>query len=221
MISSNATSTHPGHHRRQLSQPFEAAPAPRHMSGAPSYRAHRRGQTVDYAALGPQLSSANRITRRPAQKTVPELRDFFNKKSGFPNQPVTRTQMPTHMRQTEQSFFPNGLPAQNSYNPMSYMLSEEELQAMYGAATADISSNTYAPALSRSASDNAGKTPSMHQALYRLQQEHSFPMTKGEDASLQSWPEHQPLVQPKAISPQKNLFNSCKSLSISLIYFSG
>ncbi|KAK5800059.1 hypothetical protein VI817_002271 [Penicillium citrinum] len=208
MISSNATSTHPGHHRRQLSQPFEAASAPRHMPGAPSYRAHRRGQTVDYAALGPQLSSANRITRRPAQKTVPELRDFFNEKSGFSSQSVTRTQMPTHMRQTEQPFFQNGPPAQTSYNAMSYMLSEEELQAMYGAATADISSNTYAPALSRSASDNAGKTPSMHQALYRLQQERSFPMTKGEEASLHSWPEHQPLVQPKAISPQKNPLNS-------------
>lgn len=214
MISSNPTSTRPGHHRRQLSQPFEAAPAPRPMSGAPTYRAHRRGQTVDYAALGPQVTSAHRITRRTAPKTVPELRDFFNEKSGLSHQSGAAQQPSMHMRQAEQPFFHNGLPAQNSYNPMPYMLSQEELQAMYGAAAADIPSNTYAPALSRSASDNAGKTPSMHNAMHRPQQERNFPMTKREDTSLHPWPEHQPIVQPKAISPAMHPFNSCEYSSI-------
>ncbi|KAJ5989146.1 hypothetical protein N7481_004356 [Penicillium waksmanii] len=211
MISSNPTSTHPGHHRRQLSQPFEAAPATRTMSGAPSYRAHRRGQTVDYAALGPQVASANRITRRAAPKTVPELRDYFNEKSGFSHQSAAAHQLPAHMRQATQPFSQSSAPVQSSYNTMSYMLSEEELQTMYGAATTDASSNTYAPALSRSASDNAGKTPSVQNALYHLQQERSFPMAKREDASLYQWSDHQPIVQPKAISPKMNPFHSYTS----------
>jgi regulatory protein SWI5 len=180
------------------------------MSGAPTYRSHRRGQTVDYAALGPQLASANRITRRAAPKTVPELRDYFNEKSGFSHQSGAAHQLPAHMRQATLPFSQGGASVQSSYNTMSYMLSEEELQAMYGAATADVSSNTYAPALSRSASDNAGKTPSMHSTLYHLQQERSFPMNKREDVSLYQWPEHQPIVQPKAISPKMNPFHSCK-----------
>ncbi|KAJ5104092.1 hypothetical protein N7532_004621 [Penicillium argentinense] len=207
MISSNPTSTHPGHHRRQLSQPFEAAPAPRAMPGAPSYRSHRRGQTVDYAALGPQLTSASRVSRRTAPKTVPELRDFFNEKSGFPRQSGATQQQPTaHLRQVDQSFFPSGLPLNSTYNPMPYMLREEELQGMFEAATADASSNTYAPGLSRSASDNAGRTPSLQNALHRIQQECSFPMAKGEQPVLYSWPEHQPIVQPKAISPKMSTF---------------
>jgi regulatory protein SWI5 len=166
---------------------------------------------VDYAALGPQLTSANRVSRRTAPKTVPELRDFFNEKSGFPRQSGATQQQPTaHLRQADQSLFPSGLPLNSTYNPMPYMLREEELQGMYEAATADASYNTYAPGLSRSASDNAGRTPSLQNALHRIQQERSFHMTKGEQPVLYSWPEHQPIVQPKAISPKMNTF--CKSM---------
>lgn len=166
---------------------------------------------MDYAALGPQLGSANRITRRAAPKTVPELRDFFNEKAGFPHQTGATRHLTAHPRQTQQPFYPHGLPMEDSHSNMSFMLSEEELQAMYGAATADISSNTYAPALSRSASDNAGKTPSIQNTVHRLQQEQIFPMAKQEDTSFYQWPEHQPIVQPKAISPKMNPLNSYAS----------
>jgi hypothetical protein len=98
MFSATPSSQGPGHHRRQLSTPAypEAATFTRPvMAGNQPHRAHRRGQTVDYG-YAPQVSAG----RRPAPKTVPELRDYFNEKSGYSRQTKPAQQAPAYVPNT-------------------------------------------------------------------------------------------------------------------------
>ncbi|KAJ5674131.1 hypothetical protein N7462_009570 [Penicillium macrosclerotiorum] len=212
-MSANSTSLRPGHHRRQLSTPapFDATTMPQPMSAIPPRRTHRRGQTMDYGSYGQQIPA---VDRRNVQKTVPELRDFFNAKSaGIPNQPRAVQQFTSYMPHAEQAFISSGLPAQPSFSyQTSPMWSQEELQGLYAAATVSTSPvNTMAPALSRSASDNSDNNASLKNALHRMRQERNLSMMQREQITGHSRVMQPLSVQPEAISPKMNPYLSYTS----------
>lgn len=213
MFSATPTSQGPGHHRRQLSTPAfpEAAnftkPA---MASNPPHRAHRRGQTVDYG-YATQVSAG----RRPAPKTVPELRDYFNEKSGYPRQARPAQQAPPHLQQAQQQFIQNGLPMQeDAYQayPPSWTWSRDELQELYQASAPSSSpAPSIAPALSRSASECSDKQSPLKTALHRMRQEQQHKLSMAQQAQMASYrPMQQLSVQPEAISPKMDPYLSCK-----------
>lgn len=220
MISTTSSSQGPGHHRRQLSTPapFEAPTITRpSMAGIPPRRAHRRGQTVDYGSYTPQMPSAD---RRHAPKTVPELRDLFNAKSGFPCQAQPAQQVSSHPQQVRQSFFQSGMPGQedsyHAYQQPSWPWSQEELQEFYQASASGPSSSSgssIAPALSRSASESSDKNSPLKTALYRMRQEQQQNLSMAQQARITGYarPMHQLSVQPEAISPRMDTY-TCKTL---------
>lgn len=210
MISTTSSSKGPGHHRRQHSTPvvpFEAPAIQRpSMAGGPIRRAHRRGQTVDYGSFNPQLLSAD---RRHAPKTVPELRDYFNAKSGLSRQaqPAQQVQSYPQQAQQSQSFIQSSLSGQeDSYHACqpSWPWIREELQEFYQVSASgpcSSSASSVAPSLSRSASESSEKNSPLKSALFRMQQEQqkALPMTQqnGYGRSMQ------PLsVRLEAISPR-------------------
>lgn len=213
-MNSATSSAGPGHHRRQHSTPapFEAPTVTRPpMAGIPPRRAHRRGQTVDF---GPRMSSTD---RRHAPKTVPELRDFFNAKSGFSRQVQPAQQAVSYPQQVQQSFIQFGLPGQeDSYHACqpSWPWSQEELQDFYQAsasATASSSASSTAPTLSRSASESSDKNSPLKNALHRMRQEQQSTLSMAQQAQMTGYarPMQQLSVQPEAIAPRIDPY-SCK-----------
>lgn len=223
MISATSSSQGPGHHRRQHSTPvpFEAPTLARPpMAGIPPRRAHRRGQTVDYGSCTPQMASAG---RRNAPKTVPELRDYFNAKSGFPRHVQSAQQDSSYSQQGQQSFIQSELPAPedsyHTYQP-SWPWSQEELQDLYQASASGSSSScasSIAPALSRSASESSDKNSPLKTALHRMrqQQQQQQNLSMAQQARMTGYTRPmQPLsIQPEAVSPRMDHF-SCKILCV-------
>lgn len=220
MISATSSSQGPGHHRRQHSTPapFEAPTLARPpMAGIPPRRAHRRGQTVDYGSYTPQIPTAD---RRNAPKTVPELRDFFNAKSGFPRHVQPAQQGPSYSQQGQQSFLQPGLPAHDdsyhAYQP-SWPWSQEELQGFYQASASGSSSSSAsstAPALSRSASESSDKNSPLKTALHRMRQEQQQNISMAQQARIAGYsrPMQTLSVQPETISPRMDHL-ACKYAS--------
>ncbi|KAJ5095374.1 hypothetical protein NUU61_004730 [Penicillium alfredii] len=169
MISAATNSLGHGH-RRQISTPapFEAAPTV--MANIPQPRGHRRGQTVDFASLSPQMTAA----RRNTPTTVSQLRDFFNEKSGHSRHSNAAQQYPSYSNQVDRPFT-SDLPTQQAYSFQSAAsmgsFNQEQLQAI-NVQAGDMSSPTssIATALSRSSSQDSD-TAALKQALYRMQQE--------------------------------------------------
>lgn len=218
MISATSSSQGPGHRRQHSTPaPFEAPTLTRPpMAGNPPRRAHRRGQTVDYGSYTPQMPSAD---RRNAPKTVPELRDFFNAKSGFTRHAQPAQQASSYSQQGQQSFIQPGLSAQedsfHAYQP-SWPWSQEELQDFYQASASSSSSSSassIAPALSRSASESSDRNSPLKTALHRMRQEQQQNLSMAQQARMPGYTRPmQPLsVQPEAISPRMDHF-SCKIL---------
>ncbi|CAG8257451.1 unnamed protein product [Penicillium salamii] len=209
-----------GRHRRQISTP--AAPYEVPTSAIMHQRrSHRRGQTMDYGSFNPQAS----VDRQYMPKTVSQLRDYFNEKSGFPCQQRDVHQYQSYGQQPEQSYFPSELPAQQSYQyqPQASLGAEcqafdqDQLQAIHAASP--VPSSIGAPALSRSASESSENTP-LKLALHRMQSEqtssqqqqftdhadwelfsrHGDPVVQGEQVTAYVECMHPVSVQPKAPS---------------------
>lgn len=215
-MNSATSSAGPGHHRRQHSTPapFEAPTVTRPpMAGIPPRRAHRRGQTVDLSSHAPRMPSTD---RRYAPKTVPELRDFFNAKSGFPRQAQPAQQAVSYPQQAQQSFIQSGLPGHeesyHAYQP-SWPWSQEELQDFYQASASATSSSasSTAPALSRSASESSDKNSPLKNALHRMRTEQQNTLSMAQHAQMTGYarPMQQLSVQPEAIAPKIDAY-SCK-----------
>ncbi|KAJ5332041.1 uncharacterized protein N7506_005824 [Penicillium brevicompactum] len=162
-----------GRHRRQISTP--AAPYEVPTSAIMHQRrSHRRGQTMDYGSFNPQAT----IDRQYMPKTVSQLRDYFNEKSGFPSHQRDVQQCPSYAEEPEQSYFPSGLPSQQSYQypPQASLgadcqaFDHEQLRGIHAESPAP--SSTGAPTMSRSASESSENTP-LKLALHRMQREQS------------------------------------------------
>ncbi|KAJ5594818.1 uncharacterized protein N7459_001026 [Penicillium hispanicum] len=135
----------------------------------PPRRTHRRGQTVDYGSFGSQLPA---VDRRHASTKVAQLRDFFNEKSGYSRPIPAAQQFPGCLQQDGSSSTPSSLPTiQQAQYQTSYMWSPEELQGIYASSGNPACLNApSAPALSRSASDNADPNAPVRNAMYRMHQ---------------------------------------------------
>ena len=224
-----------GRHRRQISTPapYEVpTPAVMHQR-----RSHRRGQTVDYGSFSPQAT----IDRQYMPKTVSQLRDYFNEKSGFPFQQRDVQQYQSYAQQPEQSYFTSGLPAQQPYQCQSQAplgadcqaITQDQLQAIH--TTSPVPSSIGAPALSRSVSDSSENTP-LKLALHRMQQEQfssqqhqqftdhtdwelfprrNMPMVKNEQVTAYAGPMDPVSVQPRAPSARivSQISTACKQFS--------
>ncbi|KXG48874.1 Zinc finger, C2H2 [Penicillium griseofulvum] len=216
-MNSNALGS--GRHRRQISTPapFELAPV---MTNMQPRRSHRRGQTVDYSAFSQQATMD-----RHMPKTVSQLRDYFNEKSGFSYQ--QREQYQSYTQQPERSF----IPAMHMQQPYQYQphqslgsdcqaFNQEQLQAIHTTTGSPAPSSVGAPALSRSASECSENTP-LKLALHRMQQEQfsnqqqqqfignadwelfpqrNMPMSQNEQVTAYAGSMHPVSVQPKAPS---------------------
>lgn len=195
---------------------------------------------MDYSSFSPQAA----MDRHYMPKTVSQLRDYFNEKSGFQSQPQGVQQYQSYAQQPEQSYFPSGLPAQQSCQSQHQdslavrcqAFSQEQLQAIHGASPAP--SSTGAPALSRSASESSENTP-LKLALHRMQQEQSsnyrqhfsnqadwelFPrrdMPMAQNGQVTAYVEsmHPVSVQPKAPSAKilSHMSSACKSLNLAIL----
>lgn len=208
MISTTSSSKGPGHRRQHSTPvaPFEAPTVSRpSMAGIPPRRAHRRGQTVDYGCFNPQLLSAD---RRHTPKTVPELRDYFNAKSGFSRQAQPPQQVQPS-QQARQSFQFSLTGQDDSYHACqpSWSWTQEELQEFYQASVSEptsSSASSVAPPLSRSASESSDKNSPLKSALYRMQQEQQKALPMAQQARMNGYSGvMQPIsVQLEAISPR-------------------
>lgn len=215
MISPSSTLSH-GHHRRQISSPapFELA-QPRVMSAIPPRRTHRRGQTVDYSSFGPQAAP---VDRRNARSKVTQLRDYFNEKSGFPQQGMTALGLAPSL-QDPQSFSPSNLPMHSQYQS-NLMWSREELDSIYGqVGNSATFPNPIAPALARSASDNTESNAAFRQTAHRGRQDreqHSYfsqqnPSMISKEQMAAFAQSMQPVsVQPEDLSSKIHPYLSCK-----------
>jgi regulatory protein SWI5 len=223
MISAASNTMGNGRHRRQISTPgpYEVpTSAVMHQR-----RSHRRGQTVDHGSFNPQVA----IDRQYMPKTVSQLRDYFNEKSGYPFQHRDVQQYQLYAQQpeqSEQSYFPPGQLAQqpHQYQPHISLgadcqaFTQDQLQAIH--TTSPAPSSIGAPALSRSASESSENTP-LKLALHRMQQEQfsnqqhqqfndhadwelfpqrNVPMMKNEPVTAYVGHMHPVSVQPKAPS---------------------
>ncbi|OQE05842.1 hypothetical protein PENVUL_c021G08457 [Penicillium vulpinum] len=214
-----------GRHRRQISTPvapFEPAPV---MTNIQPRRSHRRGQTVDYSSFSQQAT-----IDRQMPKTVSQLRDYFNEKSGFSYQQRDVQQYQSYAQQPERSFIPSAMHIQQPYQYQSHQplgsdcqaFNQEQLQAIHTTTGSPAPSSVGAPALSRSASESSENTP-LKLALHRMQQEQFsnqqqqqqqytgnadwelFPqrnmqMASNEQVTAYAGPMHPVSVQPKAPS---------------------
>lgn len=184
------------------------------MAGIPPHRAHRRGQTVDYSSYAPQVASAG---RQPAPKTVPELRDFFNSKSGSARQARPAQQAPSYLQQAPQRFIQTDLGLPMHENPYQYQQSwtwsQEGLQDFYQAsATSPSPASSIAPALSRPASECSNKNSPLKTGFYPMQREQQKHLSIVQQAQLSGYgrPMQHLSVQPEAISPKMDPYLSCK-----------
>jgi regulatory protein SWI5 len=226
-----------GRHRRQIS-----TPAPYEVPTSVvmhQRRSHRRGQTVDYGSFNPQPA----IDRQYMPKTVSQLRDYFNEKSGFPYQQRDVQQYQSYAQQPEQSYFPPGQLAQQPHQYQSQAslgadcqaFSQDQLQAIH--TTSPAPSSIGAPSLSRSASESSENTP-LKLALHRMQQEQfsnqqhqqftdhndwelfpqrNMPMIKNEPVTAYAGQMYPVSVQPKAPSARilSQISTACKRLTLS------
>ncbi|KAJ5132870.1 hypothetical protein N7448_007028 [Penicillium atrosanguineum] len=212
MFSATPTSQGPGHHRRQLSTPAypEAATFTKPvMAGNQPHRAHRRGQTVDYGYT-PQVSAG----RRPAPKTVPELRDYFNEKSGYMRQARPTQQAPAYI-QAQQPFIQAALPMEDAYQtyPPQWTWSREELQELYQASASSSSpAPSIAPALSRSASECSDNQSPLKTALHRMRQEQQHNISMAQQAQMANYrPMQQSSIQPETMTTKMDPYLSYTS----------
>ncbi|KAJ5588822.1 hypothetical protein N7537_011500 [Penicillium hordei] len=219
-MNSNALGT--GRHRRQISTPvapYQPAPV---MTNMQPRRSHRRGQTVDYSSFSQQPMD------RHMPKTVSQLRDYFNEKSGFPYQQRDVQQYQQYAQQPERSFVPSGMHMQQPYQYQPHQslgsdcqaFNQEQLQAIHTTTGSPAPSSVGAPALSRSASECSENTP-LKLALHRIQQEQfsnqqqqkftgnsdwelfpqrNMPMVQNEQVTAYAGQMHPVSVQPKAPS---------------------
>ena len=224
MISAAPNALGNGRHRRQISTPaapFEVA-APAIMSNMQPRRSHRRGQTVDFSSFSPHVA----MDRQHMPKTVSQLRDYFNEKSGYPSQQRNVHQYQSYAPQPEQSYIPSGMPVQQSYQYQPSLgsdcqaFNQEQLQAIHASTGSPSPSSIGAPALSRSASECSENTP-LKLALHRMQQEQfsnqqnqqfidnadwelfpqrNMPMAQNEQVTAYAGSMHPVSVQPKAPS---------------------
>ncbi|OGE53275.1 hypothetical protein PENARI_c008G08724 [Penicillium arizonense] len=224
MISAAPNALGNGRHRRQISTPaapFEVA-APAIMSNMQPRRSHRRGQTVDFSSFSPHVA----MDRQHMPKTVSQLRDYFNEKSGYPSQQRNVHQYQSYAPQPEQSYMPSGMPVQQSYQYQPSLgsdcqaFNQEQLQAIHASTGSPSPSSIGAPALSRSASECSENTP-LKLALHRMQQEQfsnqqnqqfidnadwelfpqrNMPMAQNEQMTAYAGSMHPVSVQPKAPS---------------------
>ncbi|KAJ5516770.1 hypothetical protein N7527_008330 [Penicillium freii] len=219
-MNSNALGT--GRHRRQISTPV-APYQPPVMNNMQPRRSHRRGQTVDYSSFNQQPPMD-----RHMPKTVSQLRDYFNEKSGFPYQQRDVQQYQQYAQQPEQSFIPSGMHMQQPYQYQPHQslgsdcqaFNQEQLQAIHTTTGSPAPSSVGAPALSRSASECSENTP-LKLALHRMQQEQfsnqqqqqfignadwelfpqrNMPMVQNEQVTAYAGQMHPVSVQPKAPS---------------------
>ncbi|KUM64410.1 hypothetical protein ACN42_g2700 [Penicillium freii] len=219
-MNSNALGT--GRHRRQISTPV-APYQPPVMNNMQPRRSHRRGQTVDYSSFNQQPPMD-----RHMPKTVSQLRDYFNEKSGFPYQQRDVQQYQQYAQQPEQSFIPSGMHMQQPYPYQPHQslgsdcqaFNQEQLQAIHTTTGSPAPSSVGAPALSRSASECSENTP-LKLALHRMQQEQfsnqqqqqfignadwelfpqrNIPMVQNEQVTAYAGQMHPVSVQPKAPS---------------------
>lgn len=223
MIQSAPNALGNGRHRRQISTPAAQFDAPV-MANMQTRRSHRRGQTVDYSSFNQQATMD-----RYAPKTVSQLRDYFNEKSGYSPQQRDVQQYQSY-GQPEQSFMPSSMhmqhscqyPNQPSLGSECQAFNQEQLQAIHTTAASPAPSSIGAPALSRSASESSDNTP-LKLALHRMQQEqfsnqqhqhqnfaanpdwelfpqHNVPMVQNEQVTAYAGSMHPVSVQPKAPS---------------------
>ncbi|KAJ5957168.1 hypothetical protein N7501_011447 [Penicillium viridicatum] len=219
-MNSNALGT--GRHRRQISTPV-APYQPPVMNNMQPRRSHRRGQTVDYSSFNQQPPMD-----RHMPKTVSQLRDYFNEKSGFPYQQRDVQQYQQYAQQPEQSFIPSSMHMQQPYQYQPHQslgsdcqaFNQEQLQAIHTTTGSPAPSSVGAPALSRSASECSENTP-LKLALHRMQQEQfsnqqqqqfignadwelfpqrNMPMVQNEQVTAYAGQMHPVSVQPKAPS---------------------
>ncbi|KZN93146.1 Metallothionein expression activator [Penicillium chrysogenum] len=220
-MNSNALGT--GRHRRQISTPvapYQPAPV---MTNMQPRRSHRRGQTVDYSSFSQQPTMD-----RHMPKTVSQLRDYFNEKSGFPSQQRDVQQYHSYAQQPERSFIPSSMHMQQPYQYQPHQslgsdcqaFNQEQLQAIHTTTGSPAPSSVGAPALSRSASESSENTP-LKLALHRMQQEQfstqqqqqfignadwelfpqrNMPMGQNEQVTAYAGSMHPVSVQPKAPS---------------------
>ncbi|KAJ6167827.1 hypothetical protein N7497_000670 [Penicillium chrysogenum] len=222
-MNSNALGT--GRHRRQISTPvapYQPAPV---MTNMQPRRSHRRGQTVDYSSFSQQPTMD-----RHMPKTVSQLRDYFNEKSGFPSQQRDVQQYHSYAQQPERSFIPSSMHIQQPYQYQPHQslgsdcqaFNQEQLQAIHTTTGSPAPSSVGAPALSRSASESSENTP-LKLALHRMQQEQfstqqqqqqqfignadwelfpqrNMPMGQNEQVTAYAGSMHPVSVQPKAPS---------------------
>lgn len=191
---------------------------------------------MDYGSFNPQAS----VDRQYMPKTVSQLRDYFNEKSGFPCQQRDVHQYQSYGQQPEQSYFPSELPAQQSYQyqPQASLGAEcqafdqDQLQAIHAASP--VPSSIGAPALSRSASESSENTP-LKLALHRMQSEqtssqqqqftdhadwelfsrHGDPVVQGEQVTAYVECMHPVSVQPKAPSAKilSQMSSTCEDIT--------
>ncbi|KAJ5887967.1 hypothetical protein N7495_008008 [Penicillium taxi] len=218
MISPSSTLSH-GHHRRQISAPFEAVQTP-DMSRIPPYRAHRRGETMDYSSFGPQVLS---VDRQIAPNKVTQLRDYFNEKAGYQQQTTAAQQFEPSFYQDQQAFNTSGHPLQPQHYQSNYPWSLDEVQEMYPVSGNPVNLNaSIAPALARSASENSSPNVTMKGALRNMREPRDsrrwqpFPhqarpvFQKGRANGYAQSMEHFS-VQPEVISSKMNAYLSYTS----------
>ncbi|KAJ5827086.1 hypothetical protein N7447_003849 [Penicillium robsamsonii] len=227
-----------GRHRRQISTPvapFELAPV---MTNIQPRRSHRRGQTVDYSSFSQQATMD-----RHMPKTVSQLRDYFNEKSGFSYQQKDSQQYQSYAQQPERSFIPSAVHMQPyQYQPHQSLgsdceaFNQEQLQAIHTTTGSPSPSSVGAPAMSRSVSECSENTP-LKLALHRMQQEQfsnqqqqqfisnadwdlfpqrNIPMVQNEQVTAYAGPMHPVSVQPKAPSAKilSQMSTACMQLSL-------
>lgn len=161
-------------------------------------------------------------------KTVSQLRDYFNEKSGFPYQQRDVQQYQQYAQQPERSFIPSNMHMQQPYQYQPHQslgsdcqaFNQEQLQAIHTTTGSPAPSSVGAPALSRSASECSENTP-LKLALHRMQQEQfsnqqqqqfignadwelfpqrNMPMVQNEQVTAYAGQMHPVSVQPKAPS---------------------
>ncbi|EKV05949.1 C2H2 transcription factor (Swi5), putative [Penicillium digitatum PHI26] len=219
-MNSNALAN--GRHRRQISTPVAPYQPALVMTNMQPHRSHRRGQTVDYSSFSQQPVD------RHTPKTVSQLRDYFNEKSGFSYQQSDVQQYQSYAQQPERSFIPSGIHVQQpyQYQPQQSLgsdcqaFNQEQLQAIHTTTGSPAPSSVGAPALSRSTSESSENTP-LKLALHRMQQEQfstqqhqqctgnpdwelfpqrNIPVIQNEQVTAYAGPMHPVSVQPKAPS---------------------
>jgi regulatory protein SWI5 len=166
------------------------------------------------------------MDRQHMPKTVSQLRDYFNEKSGYPSQQRNVHQYQSYAPQQEQSYMPSGMPVQQSYQYQPSLgsdcqaFNQEQLQAIHASTGSPSPSSIGAPALSRSTSECSENTP-LKLALHRMQQEQfsnrqnqqfidnadwelfpqrNMPMAQNEQMTAYAGSMHPVSVQPKAPS---------------------